>query len=214
VGQLHRRTRGCVIVDYGMGNLWSVASAIRYLGHTPQISNKPQDLQTASHVILPGVGSFRLAIESLNERGLADGIRDFVDKGNGFLLGICLGLQLLAAASPEDGQTAGFGYFPHAVERFSFPPTSDLPIPHVGYNSVSFSHQTGIFSDLQQGSYFYFVHSYRLAPALTNLNTGLTHYGETFVAAIDNGQVAGTQFHPEKSQTNGLRLLKNFLHRR
>ena len=196
-----------------MGNLWSVDSAVRYLGHTSRVSSNPEDLQTASHVILPGVGSFRMAMERLHERGLVEGIQEFVHKGNGSLLGICLGLQLLATSSPEDGFTKGFGFLPHLVERFAFTPTSDLPIPHIGYNTVKFSKATGLFNDLQQESHFYFVHSFRLTPSSTILDTATTHYGELFVAAVDSGQVCGTQFHPEKSQTSGLKLLRNFLSR-
>jgi len=196
-----------------MGNLWSVDSAVRYLGHKSRISSNPEDLQTASHVILPGVGSFRMAMKRLNECGFTEGIREYINKGNGFVLGVCLGLQILAVSSPEDGHTVGLGYLPHLVERFAFTPTSDLPIPHIGYNTVRFSEATGLFNDLQQDSYFYFVHSFRLTPSSTNLDTAVTHYGEPFVAAVDTGQVCGTQFHPEKSQTNGLKLLRNFFSR-
>lgn len=202
------------IVDYGMGNLWSVRSALNYLGCQSTVTDSPRELASASHIILPGVGSFRLAMKRLEERGLADEIRRFVGRRNGHILGICLGLQLLAASSPEDGFTEGFGFLPNKVEPFFVGGATNLATPHVGFNSVRFSATTGLFAGLGESSSFYFVHSFRLSLEKSESAIGITEYGEPFVAAIDSGYIAGTQFHPEKSQTTGLLILRNFLRKR
>lgn len=201
----------CLIIDYGMGNLWSVESAVNFLGVPCEVITQPDHLDGASHVILPGVGSFRLAMETLAGRGMVEGLKSWVQTGVGCLLGICLGMQLLASESEEDGTTKGFGFFDSRVERFRHSADSHLQIPHVGFNSVTFEEPQGIFAGLKSGCDFYFVHSYRLDVRGTRGRTGLTTYGETFLAAAQLDNVWGVQFHPEKSQSNGLQLLRNFL---
>jgi glutamine amidotransferase len=194
-----------------MGNIWSVQSAVNFLGVTCEVISEPDHIDDASHVILPGVGSFRVAMETLRSRGMVDGVVDWVRKGNGCLLGICLGMQLLARESDEDGVTEGFGFLHQRVEYFRSDSDHSLRIPHVGFNSLTFEEPEGIFSGLESGCDFYFVHSYRISDQASGGRRGYTTYGEPFLAAIELENVWGAQFHPEKSQSNGLRLLSNFL---
>jgi glutamine amidotransferase len=142
---------------------------------------------------------------------MVDGVVDWVKKGNGCLLGICLGMQLLARESDEDGVTEGFGFLHQRVEHFRSDSDHRLRIPHVGFNSLTFEEPEGIFGGLESGSDFYFVHSYRISDQDSGGRRGYTTYGERFLAAIELENVWGAQFHPEKSQSNGLRLLSNFL---
>lgn len=204
-------SRRCVVVDYKMGNTWSVKSAIQHLGVEAVITNDPDEISAASHVVLPGVGSFSKAMTYLETSGLADSLKDFVRVGGGHLLGICLGMQLLAVSGTEHGNSQGLGLIPLQVDRFAFAPAESLPLPHVGFNSVNFTETVGLFADLKSVCDFYFVHSYRMVPPSSAFRGGVSRYGETFLSAIEYANVAGTQFHPEKSQANGLMLLKNFL---
>lgn len=204
-------SRQCVIVDYKMGNTWSVRSAVQHLGIPAVISEDPQVIAAASHLILPGVGSFLKAMDQLTRSGAAESIRNFVKEGNGHLLGICLGMQLLGELGTEDGLTPGLGILPFTVERFQEVPEQTLTLPHVGFNSVHFTDSDGLFSNLASVSDFYFVHSYRIARPAGWSHIGISTYGEEFLAATEIENVCGTQFHPEKSQSNGLQLLKNFL---
>ena len=202
--------KAVVVIDYGMGNLFSVSSALRYLGCDPRISDDPGVVESAAHVILPGVGSFRLAMERLHERGLDEAIRRCTRSGN-HLLGICLGMQLLGASSTEDGNTTGIGVIPNTVQLFDG--SAGVKIPHVGFNEIHPTVDTGLFADLPPNPHFYFVHSYRMSVGQLDCARATCRYGEEFLAAFDMGNVCGAQFHPEKSQANGLQLLKNFLSR-
>jgi glutamine amidotransferase len=197
-----------VVIDYGMGNLFSVESALRYLGAEVTLSADPEVVESARQVILPGVGSFRLAMERLTARHLDEAIQRFVTRGDQ-LLGICLGMQLLGTASSEDGETAGLGIIPNRVDRFD--DLLGVKVPHVGFNSITPSTASGLFANLPLSPDFYFVHSYRLAVNGMTSPHATCEYGETFLAAFDVGNVRGTQFHPEKSQSNGLQVLQNFL---
>ena len=197
-----------VIVDYGMGNLFSVASALRYLGAAPSVSNDPDVVARSSRTILPGVGSFRLAMERLRAAALDDAMRSALSAG-GTLLGICLGMQLLGASSTEDGATEGLGFVPNVVDRFD--DSSGLKVPHVGFNEVAVTDRTGLFAGLPDPPHFYFVHSYRMDEGSLSCPRATCDYGGRFLAAFDAGQVRGTQFHPEKSQSDGLTVLGNFL---
>ena len=197
-----------VIVDYGMGNLFSVASALRYLGADPSVSSDPEMVARSPHTILPGVGSFRLAMERLRAGALDDAMRSAIATG-GRLLGICLGMQLLGSSSTEDGASDGLGFVPNVVSRFD--DSGGLKVPHVGFNGVAVTERAGLFAGLPDRPHFYFVHSYRMEEGSLSCPRATCDYGGRFLAAFDAGQVGGTQFHPEKSQSDGLTVLRNFL---
>jgi len=194
-----------------MGNLWSVRSAVSYLGYNPIISSSRQEIENANALILPGVGSFRSAMQALQDSGLDKAILEGVSNKQHKILGICLGMQLLAMQSTEGGETKGLGLIPTKVERFDHNISDNLKVPHIGFNEVRREKQSILFKDISQLSAFYFVHSYCLHPDnLKGLNA-ICHYGQDFLAAYEYENIFATQFHPEKSQTNGLKLLKNFL---
>lgn len=200
-----------VIVDYGMGNLFSVQSAFRYLGAEPVISSDPDRILKAGKLVLPGVGSFHQAMVHLKQRGLADAIQSAVQDGGVPILGICLGMQLLGSSSTEDGFTEGFGWIETPVERFDAEACRTLKIPHVGFDAVTAVRSSKLLEGLTSPTDFYFTHSYRMAFTGQSCAVGVCSHGEPFVAAFEQGRICGTQFHPEKSQTNGLFLLKNFI---
>ncbi len=198
-----------LIVDYGMGNIRSLSAAVEYLGGDVVVSDEPREIATAEIVLLPGVGSFPAAMAVMDNRGLSQALRDAVHTGKSKLLGICLGMQLLMDSSNEGEGATGLGILGCSVERF--PTENDLPVPHIGFNSVRSQSGSVLFAGLGEETDFYFVHSYRAVAAGPEALVATSHYGEDFVAAIESGNVYGTQFHPEKSQNNGLRLLANFL---
>jgi glutamine amidotransferase len=205
--------RHVTLIDYGMGNLCSVQSALEYVGATVTLTDNVEQVAQADTLVLPGVGSFRMAMQTLRERGMDGAIKSAVSAGGAKILGICLGMQLLGSHSTEHGETDGLALVPNVVERFKFGQENNLKIPHVGFNSVNLSEAKGLFEGLPQYCDFYFVHSYRMLPEPQGQpdRIGLCDYGESFLAAFENENICGTQFHPEKSQTNGLRLLKNFI---
>ena len=200
-----------VVIDYGMGNLWSVASAIRFLGAEALITTNTKEISAAKFLILPGVGSFRRAMEIIKQNSIDRAIHESLTKTDAKLLGICLGMQLLGSSSSEDGNTQGLGLVSNTVQKFTNTVDTRLKIPHVGFSEVKHDSNTKLFSAIPNNSCFYFVHSYfmGLTPSITGVAT--CTYGTEFVAAFEQGQVSGTQFHPEKSQSMGLNLLKNFL---
>ncbi len=200
-----------IVVDYGMGNIWSVLSALRYLGAVPQVSNDPDMVLKADLIILPGVGSFRKAMETLKSSGLDQAMIEAVKSGGVKILGICLGMQLLGSHGTEDGEIDGLGLINNKVNKFTEKELGRNKIPHIGFNSVSLSDKKGLFQNLSDNPDFYFVHSYRLLPEELAGRTAICSYGIDFLAAFEVDNICGTQFHPEKSQTNGLILLKNFL---
>ncbi len=195
------------IIDYGMGNLRSVQKALEHVGHSAIITSDAAELQCADRLILPGVGAFRDAIAALRERRLVEPIRAAVDSGKPFL-GVCLGLQLLFDTSYEDGQYEGLGILPGKVVRFELP--AQFKVPHMGWNQVAFRRRAAIFDGIDDGEYFYFVHSYYVAPRDASAVALETEYGRPFCAGICRGNLFAVQFHPEKSQQAGLRLLRNF----
>ncbi len=199
------------VVDYGMGNVWSVISALRYLGATVELVRDLEVLARADFMVLPGVGSFKKGMENLRKSGLDEVIRSAAIMNNAKILGICLGMQLLGSQSAEDGETAGLGLVANRVERFTTKELGQNKIPHVGFNPVHFSEQKGLFSDLPETSDFYFTHSYRMLVDKIEGRYATCSYGIDFLAAFEIGNICGAQFHPEKSQTNGLVLLRNFL---
>ena len=200
-----------VVVDYGMGNLWSVFSALDFLGATPIITANPEDIMKADAILLPGVGSFRLAMETLTNKNLDEAIKEAVQIKQRKILGICLGFQMLAESSTEDGMTAGLGFIPTPVESFSVQELEGRKLPHVGFNKVRLQNSSFLFDGFKAAEDFYFVHSYRLLPQALPGKTAICNYGIDFLAAYEHENVFGAQFHPEKSQTNGLRFLANFL---
>lgn len=200
-----------LIVDYGMGNLWSVASAIKFLGKTPVVTSDLSVISTSETLILPGVGSFRRAMDTIRKQSIDKAIFDSLENPNTKLLGICLGMQLLGASSTEDGPTAGLGLVQNEVVRLSKSETSPIKIPHVGFNKVQMPNDSKLFEQIPIDASFYFVHSYAMQILHDISIYTTTTYGHQFVAAIESGQVFGTQFHPEKSQKNGLKVLENFL---
>jgi glutamine amidotransferase len=201
-----------VIIDYGMGNLWSVASAVKFLGKTPVVTGDLSKISVAKTLILPGVGSFRRAMDTIRKKSIDKAIFDALQSPEAKLLGICLGLQLLGASSTEDGLTEGLGLVKNEVVRLTTSETNPIKIPHVGFNRVQMSKESKLFEHIASDASFYFVHSY----AMQILNDAsiytTTTYGHQFVAAIESGKVYGTQFHPEKSQKNGIKVLENFFH--
>jgi len=200
-----------VIIDYGMGNLWSVASAIRFLGKTPVVTGDLSKISESENLILPGVGSFRRAMNTIRNKSIDKAIFDSLQNTKSKLLGICLGMQLLGASSTEDGLTEGLGLTQNKVVRLANSEIKPIKIPHVGFNKVQISKESKLFDQISADAYFYFVHSYAMQILNDSSIYTTTTYGHEFVAAIESGQVFGTQFHPEKSQKNGLKVLENFL---
>jgi glutamine amidotransferase len=198
------------LIDYGAGNLRSVANALRALGVEPEIVANAGELDGATHLLLPGVGSFGDCMAQLEQRGLADLIREWVSAGRPYL-GICLGYQILFDASDESPGVSGLGLFRGRVRRFTESP--GLKIPHMGWNSAMLARaDLKNWQSLGEAPYFYFVHSYFPVPEDGSIIASRTAYGvDEFASAIEVGTVLACQFHPEKSQNAGLRLIGNFL---
>ena len=197
------------IVNYKMGNLRSVHNALVYIGVKNEIVSEPGKIINAEKIILPGVGSFRQAMINIRDMGLFDPICESVLEKQTPILGICLGMQLLAKSSNEDGFTFGFDFIEDESVRFDI--NKSYRIPHVGFNSVELDQSNStLFKGLNDHTDFYFVHSFRLGKIEMPFVSGVAEYGEKFTAALEKENIFGTQFHPEKSQSNGLKLLKNF----
>lgn len=195
------------IVDYGMGNLRSVQKAFEKLGVDAQICNTPSQISQVEKLVLPGVGAFRDAMAELHRQQLVEPIREHLAADRPFL-GICLGLQLLFDVSHEDGRWTGLGVIPGEVVRFRDQP--GLKVPHMGWNTVSAVRDCPLFAQIPAESHFYFVHSYYVVPRDPDVVAAETDYGGPFTSVIQRGRLFATQFHPEKSQSHGLQLLKNF----
>jgi glutamine amidotransferase len=199
------------VVDYGAGNLTSVACAIRHLGWQPLVTRDPSDVRSASRVVFPGVGAARASMENLRELGLADALRQVFERGRP-ILGICIGCQVIFESSSEDGGTRCLGLLKGSVTRFEFPAGVVRKIPHMGWNEVRFSKEHPVFKDVREGSQFYFVHSYYPCPADVAIVKGTASYGGIrFAAAVASENLAAVQFHTEKSGPPGLQILRNFL---
>ncbi len=192
-----------------MGNTWSVLSAIKYLGLSCILSNKKEEILNAKYVILPGVGSFKKGIKNLKDLGLFNLLKDKFFWSDKKLLGICLGFQLLGISSTEGGYENGLNLIPAKVEKFDSK-INNLKIPHIGFNSIDVDPKDELFLNLQTNVDFYFVHSYRFKYSNLDGFISSCSYGEKFIASFHKDNIYGTQFHPEKSQGNGLKLLKNF----
>lgn len=195
------------IVDYGMGNLRSVQKAFEKLGVEAVICQSPAQIGDAEKLVLPGVGAFRDAIHELKRTGMVTPVLDHIGSGKPFL-GICLGLQLLFDVSCEDGEFEGLGVIPGKVVRFRDQP--DLKIPHMGWNCLEVRNEPRILEGIPKDSYYYFVHSYHVVPNDESVVAACATHGEPFVAMVARGHLFATQFHPEKSQRVGLKLLSNF----
>jgi glutamine amidotransferase len=184
---------------------------LHYLGEVPVISNDPATVAGADMLLLPGVGSFRRAMLAMQKRGLDQAIIEAVQAKSRKILGICLGMQLMGAGSTEDGYTEGLNLIPRGSERFTSEELGDKKNPHVGFDLVESDSDSQLFSGLKRDSDFYFVHSYRMLPGDLSGKAAICNYGIDFLAAYEHQNIFATQFHPEKSQSNGLILLKNFL---
>lgn len=195
------------IIDYGMGNLRSVQKACERLGAPAGICSTPDELDRYPKWILPGVGAFRDAIAALKAQGFVEPLREHAAAGRP-LLGICLGLQLLFDVSFEDGEHAGLGIVPGRVVRFASRP--GLKIPHMGWNALEIVRTNPLLEGLKPGAYVYFVHSFHVVPEDASVVATRTDHGGPFVSMIARDHLFATQFHPEKSQRVGLRLLENF----
>ena len=198
-----------LIIDYGMGNLGSVRRSFEECGADVQILKDPQEFNGASRVVLPGVGSFKDGMEHLENRGWVDFINWMIEEKLP-LLGICLGMQLLAEKGYEGGQVPGLGVIGGEVVRMD-PQSDEERIPHVGWDDVCVTQSTSLFSDIPNESDFYFVHSYHFVPVCEDCIIATTPYCGGVVSAVQKNNVFGVQFHPEKSSKSGRKLLENFL---
>ena len=195
-----------VVVDYGMGNLKSVLNAFSRLNADIAISSDPEIVRDSPVIVLPGVGAFGICMENLKRNGLADAIRDHIRDGKRYF-GICLGMQILFESSEEAPGIPGLGIIKGTVPRF----TGSMKIPHMGWNSIAITKDSPMFKGLKSGDFFYFVHSFYCAPDDPGVIATTTDYEKPFASSIETGNVFACQFHPEKSQTVGLKLLQNFL---
>lgn len=199
------------IIDYGMGNLFSVSKALERLGTQYFISDRPSELEAADGLILPGVGSFKDAMQLLQSKKLDAFIKSYTSEG-GLLLGICLGMQLLFDESEENGYSKGLSLLPGSIKRFSGTSEykEEYKVPHMGWNKLKFSQEAAILKDCQE-DFVYFVHSYYLKNSCPEVLIATTNYYETVPAIVGRGNVIGMQFHPEKSSHLGMQLLKNYI---
>jgi glutamine amidotransferase len=197
------------IIDLDMGNLRSVSNAVSTIGHDPKVLSKPEDLDDEiTHLVLPGVGSYTVAMSRMRERNLFDGIRRFANDGRP-LLGICLGMQLLSESGDEGGPSDGLGLIRGRVVRFD--PSRVTAIPHVGWNELRTTRRHPVFEGLKSGADFYYVHSFHFGCTSADDVLGSFEYcGSDYTGAVGSGNVVGVQFHPEKSQASGIRLVENF----
>ena len=200
-----------VIIDYKMGNLRSVSKALEKAGGNVKITNNVKDIQRADAIVLPGVGAFGRGMKNLKEAGLISPLIDAIKQGKPFL-GICLGMQLLFTYSEEHGKHRGLNILEGCVKCFH----QNLKIPHMGWNQIILNQRRGdkkkeIFYGIPDKTYFYFVHSYYVIPENKEMIIATTNYGVQFASAVQKENIFGVQFHPEKSQTAGLKLLRNFV---
>lgn len=192
------------ILDFGAGNLFSITNAVERLIHDVVIVKTPEDFENIDCLIIPGVGSFATAMNELTSRGLTQSILDFSVKKS--ILGICLGFQVFASLGYEGTVSGGLNLLNANVKRFNI----QLPVPHVGWNSVSIINSSDLFNEIDDNTDFYFTHSYYVDLADETNTVGETDYGIKFTSVIINQNLVGVQFHPEKSGINGLKLLENY----
>lgn len=196
------------IIDYDAGNIKSVEKALQYLGEEAVITRDREEILNSDKVILPGVGAFGDAMEKLHQYGLVDTIQEVVDRRIPFL-GICLGLQLMFESSDEAPGVEGLGLLPGKILRI--PKKGDMKIPHMGWNDIKIKEGAKLFAGLEDHPYVYFVHSYYLQADDPSIVAATTEYGVTIHASVEKDNIFACQFHPEKSSTVGLQILKNFI---
>jgi len=194
------------IIDYGMGNLYSVRNAFLSLGKKAEIIFHPEQLRKLDYCVLPGVGAFGDAMDILNKSGMDKAIKEYIAKGRSFL-GICLGLQLLFEYSNESPGKKGLGIVKGGVVRFK----GKIKIPHIGWNQLKIKRGNKLLKGIRDKSFFYFCHSYYVDPMEKEVIIGQTNYAKDYTSVIAKDNVLGIQFHPEKSQAMGLRILENFI---
>jgi len=197
-----------VIIDYGMGNLRSVQKGFEWIGVKAQVSRNKREIARASAIVLPGVGAFKDCMENLERYGLVEPLLRFIEQGKPYL-GICLGLQILFSESEEFGSCKGLDLIRGKVLRFRSDP--EHKVPHMGWNTIEKEKEVPMLQGIESGDFFYFVHSYYVTPEETQWISTLTPYGERFVSSIWKENIFAMQFHPEKSQQKGLRILENFV---
>lgn len=196
------------IIDYGMGNIRSVSKAFETTGAEVAVIQNPDEIKKTKAIVLPGVGAFKDCMKNLSELGLINVIKEEILSGKPYF-GICLGLQILFTESEEFGLCKGLNILKGKVVRFSLP--ENYKIPHMGWNNVKFKKKNKVFEEIPDNSYFYFVHSYYVMPEVSEAIAGVTDYGIEFTSMIIHENIFATQFHPEKSQKIGLKLIKNFI---
>jgi imidazole glycerol-phosphate synthase subunit HisH len=202
-------TKNVTIIDYGVGNTLSVQAALEQLNYEVTVSSDEKDLRAADALILPGVGAFEVAIRNLKKNNLVPLLHTLVMEEKKPILGICLGMQLLATTSEENGIHEGLGWIPGTVRKFT--PDPSIRVPHVGWNDVTINKTAPLFSRLNGAPNFYFDHSYHFDCADSADIAATCNYGGPIVAAVKRNNIHGVQFHPEKSQVTGLKLLRGFM---
>jgi glutamine amidotransferase len=197
------------IVDYGVGNTHSVANALSFLDYKVKISQHSDIVRSADILILPGVGAFEVAISNLKASGLHELLRELVIEKQKPILGICVGMQMMATYSEENGHHAGLNWIPGSVVKLD--EKSGFPVPHVGWNTISPVIHEPLFTRAHNESHFYFDHSFYFKPDAQHHVAATVNYGPSITAAVQHENICGVQFHPEKSQTNGLKLFRSFV---
>lgn len=195
------------ILDLNLGNIGSVKNAVYELGYDYLVLSEKEQFDDITHLILPGVGTYKKAMENFHASGLGDSFYSYIESKRP-LLGICLGMQILSDAGTEIESTKGLGLVEGQVEKF--PDSINLVIPHVGWNTVNRKIDHPVFENIKSGVDFYFVHSFHFKSGFSDSIAATTDYGYDFISVVAKKNIIGTQFHPEKSQANGLRLLENF----
>ena len=201
------------VIDYGMGNIGSICKMLRLVGAEPMVSSDPDQLKQANKLVLPGVGHFDRAMANLESTGLAESLRELVQDRGMPILGICLGMQLFCQSS-EEGSKPGLGYLNAHVRRFTFPPESQIKVPHMGWRGIGIARPSEMLKGFEEPPRFYFAHSYFIECFLAEDIVAQAEYGRQFVAAFVRGAVWGVQFHPEKSHRFGVRIFENFVQNR
>lgn len=198
------------VIDYGMGNIGSICNMLKYIGSPYVVSSDPVEIAACDKIVLPGVGHFDLAMQNLAQRNLVDPLRQLVLEDRKPILGICLGMQLMCRAS-EEGTGSGLGYIDAQVIKFAPPADTRLKVPHMGWSDAEFTKQTVLSEGLGESARFYFVHSYYVTCNDPADVWATTQYGNRFVSAFVRDNIAGVQFHPEKSHKYGIQLFRNFV---
>jgi len=198
------------IIDYGVGNLFSISNVFEYFGAKIDLIKNPATLKSYDKIILPGVGSFKHCMGLIKSMGFDNEVKEFAMKKKP-ILGICVGMQLLAESSTENGITKGFGFLEKKVEKFNKEEINNNMIPHVGFNTVFFDKSNKLFKDFEDNADFYFTHSYRISAEKIFCPHSFFKFGGNFLSSFEKDNIYGVQFHPEKSQVNGMKLLYNYM---